>query len=319
MAEQPPGRNNRPVIPPRRLELSNIPIDKSDRQYGHAVLIVEGYWKHAMTMTPKEQDEYISLLNSKAYNAPSKENPLPEDYHLYFLYGFSGGSWPIFVMLTSMFGEIKSLNGPSGRTITNLTNEYRRYHRDPDRPKNRSSIIPQKREYDDASLHQSKATSTAEAVAPSSTTDGTTPVDKTHGKRQLKMNDAKSSTTIDLTNNAPTITAIDGTKLPEISKPKATQLPNIESISKAGRLLGLEEKIDRLLGLEGKIDRLIALGGKIDRLLQLESKIDRLIALGGKIEGPQGLEGKINKLAELGPRVETLLNTLDMLVGIEDL
>ncbi|KAF3068128.1 hypothetical protein CFAM422_008132 [Trichoderma lentiforme] len=76
-----------------------------------------------------------------------------------------------------MFGEIKSLNGPSGRTITNLADEYRRYRRDPNRPKNRSSTIPQKREYDDASLHQSKATSTAEAVAPSSTTDGTTPLD----------------------------------------------------------------------------------------------------------------------------------------------
>ncbi|KAF3068127.1 hypothetical protein CFAM422_008131 [Trichoderma lentiforme] len=122
------------------------------------------------------------------------------------------------------------------------------------------------------------------------------------------MNDAKSSTTIDLTNNAPTITATDETKLPEISMPKATQLPNIESISKAGRLLGLEEKIDRLLGLEGKIDC----------LLGLEEKIDRLIGLGGKIEGPQGLERKINQLAELGPRVETLLNTLDILVGIRD-
>ncbi|KAK4081748.1 uncharacterized protein Triagg1_2489 [Trichoderma aggressivum f. europaeum] len=220
-----------------------------------------------------------------------------------------------------MFGEIKSLNGPSGRTITNLAHEYRRYHRDPDRSKNLSSTIPQKRERDDASLHQSKATSTADAVAPSSTTDGTTPVDKTDVKREFKMNNAKSSTTIDLTNNAPTITAIEGTKLPEISMPKATQatqLPDIKSMNKAGRLLGLEEKIDRLLGLEGKIDRLLGLEEKIDRLLELESKIDRLIGLGGKIEGPQGLERKINQLAELGPRVEAFLNSLDFLVGIED-
>jgi hypothetical protein len=49
-------------IPPLRIEISDLPVDPTDKDYSNAVKAVKAYQSQAVVMTKEEQEEFYDLV-----------------------------------------------------------------------------------------------------------------------------------------------------------------------------------------------------------------------------------------------------------------
>lgn len=98
-------------LPPLKIDTGCITRDigKAHIQYPRGVAAVEAYQKQAMNMTEDEQIEYKELLTSRAYFITGSAIGKSSN-HSQFKKCRHQPCWPVFVLLSSMYDDIRSLH-----------------------------------------------------------------------------------------------------------------------------------------------------------------------------------------------------------------
>ncbi|KAL7933195.1 hypothetical protein V8C35DRAFT_305165 [Trichoderma chlorosporum] len=97
-------------IPPLEIKFANLNISPKDRYCKNAIKALENYWAQATVMTKDEQLEYWDLLvTQKLY--VWRRSDSPSSHRLYRQILRERGSWPEWVLLTSLY-DFESLKDP---------------------------------------------------------------------------------------------------------------------------------------------------------------------------------------------------------------
>ncbi|PON27703.1 hypothetical protein TGAM01_v203470 [Trichoderma gamsii] len=136
-----------PGIPPVSIELRDIP-STTQPGFALALRVLEGYWRQATNMSTEEQWDYKSFIENSYFfrhDEGGKEIDSPEN-HILFNELHVTPTWGRYVFLKSLFGEeftsiidYFAIDIFESVETLDLEDEYRTYHRDPNRPYSETS------------------------------------------------------------------------------------------------------------------------------------------------------------------------------------